>query len=58
MFNERDIELEMAAQLAAGEIETGLFRVGAKFVVMDRVDDEVTFVWFDEMNAFGNVPAA
>jgi hypothetical protein len=48
-MEEHEIEALLRAKLEAGEIETGLFNAGLKYVVMDRVGEELTFAWFDEI---------
>lgn len=42
-----EIEALLKAKYEAGEAETGLFSTGVSYVVMDRVDDEFTFDWFE-----------
>jgi hypothetical protein len=47
-MDREEMEALLREMLEAGEIETGLFNAGQQFVVVDRVDDELLFVWFDE----------
>jgi hypothetical protein len=47
-MDREEIEALLQEMLEAGEIETGLFNAGQQFVVVDRVDDELLFAWFDE----------
>ncbi|BBB64224.1 hypothetical protein UNDKW_5951 (plasmid) [Undibacterium sp. KW1] len=42
-----EIEAFLKTKIEADEAETGLYDTGEWFVVVDRVDDEFTFQWFD-----------
>lgn len=41
-----EMEAVLKAKIEAGEAETGLYETGLAYVVVDFVDDEVTFEWF------------
>ncbi len=43
---QEDIEAILKAKVEMGEAETGLYDTGLCYVVVDRVDDKVTFQWF------------
>lgn len=42
------IEAALRAKYEAGELDSGLFNTGLSWVVMDNVDGELQFQWFDE----------
>lgn len=42
-----EIEAVLKAKIEAGEAETGLYDTGLRFVVVDRVNGEFTFEWFE-----------
>lgn len=50
-----DIEFLLKAKIEAGEAETGLYDLGISYVVVDIVDDKMTFQWFDHMMPFSDV---
>lgn len=50
-----DIEALLRAKVDAGEAETGLFSTGLAYVVVDCVDDVVTFQWFSYAMPFSDV---
>lgn len=43
-----EIETALRARYEAGELDTGLFNTGICWVVMDNVNGELTFQWFDD----------
>lgn len=45
-----EIEALLKQKYESGEAETGLYNTGLQFVVMDMVDDELTFQWFCAAN--------
>lgn len=45
---EAGIEALLRAKYEAGEIDTGLFSTKGSWVVMDKVDGEFQFQWFEE----------
>lgn len=42
-----EIEAVLKAKIEADEAETGLYDIGLQFVVVDRVNGEFTFEWFE-----------
>lgn len=42
-----EIEAALRAKYEAGELDTGLFNTGICWVVMDNIDGELQFQWFD-----------
>lgn len=42
-----EIEAILKAKIEADEAETGLYDTGLWFVIVDRVNGEFTFQWFD-----------
>lgn len=50
-----DIEALLKAKVEADEAETGLYSTSLAYVVVDRVDDVVTFQWFDDAMPFSDV---
>lgn len=50
-----EIEAVIKAKLEAGEAETGLYDTGLWFVVVDRVNNEVTFQWFESAMSLNDV---
>ena len=56
--NRVEIEEVLCTKYEAGELDTGLFYTGHAFVVMDNVDGEVHFAWFDEAVPLEQVQAA
>lgn len=50
-----DIEIVLKVKVEADEAETGLYDCGISYVVVDRVDGEVTFQWFEHAMPFGDV---
>lgn len=49
-----DIESLLKAKVEAGETETGLYSTGLAYVVVDRVDGQVTFQWFSHAMPFSD----
>ncbi|RTL29327.1 MAG: hypothetical protein EKK47_13575 [Burkholderiales bacterium] len=43
-----EIETALRAKYEVGELATGLFNTGICWVVMDNVNGELAFQWFDE----------
>lgn len=50
-----DIEALIRSKLDADEAETGLYNTGLAYVVVDRVDGEVTFQWFGDVMPFAEL---
>ncbi len=42
-----EIEKFLKAMISIGKAETGLYSTGISYVVVDRVNEEFTFQWFD-----------
>lgn len=49
------IEDRLRAKYEAEEIDTGLYSAGVQYVVMDKVDDVLTFTWFECMHSIANL---
>ena len=54
-MDQEQIEALLKKKYEAGEVETGLYKTGLQFVVMDTVDDQVTFQWFLEARDLGDL---
>ena len=54
--SQESIEATLRARHAAGELETGLFSVKGQYVVMEAVDEQLVFTWFDEMTSLDARP--
>lgn len=50
-----DIEALIKSKIDADEAETGLYNTGLAYVVVDRVDGEVTFEWFGDAMPFADL---
>ena len=50
-----DIEQLLRAKYEAGCLDAGLFSTGLAFVVMDNVDGNLQFTWFDDATDFEQV---
>lgn len=48
-MDQEQIEALLKKRYADGKVDTGLFNAGIRYVVMDIVDDEFTFQWFDHI---------
>ena len=44
-----DVEALLRQKYEDGEADSGLFDTGLCYVVMDNVDGELMFTWFDHM---------
>lgn len=53
-----EIEAILKAKIEANEAETGLYDTGLSFVVVDRVEGEFTFRWFDSPMLLDDVLSA
>ena len=49
---QEDIEAWFQKSLQNNEVETGLYDVGLSKLVVDRVDSEIVFTWFDNVESF------
>ncbi len=50
-MDRNEVEALLTRKYEAGEAETGLYNTGLQFVVMDVVDGEVTFQWFQDAHS-------
>lgn len=53
----QDIEAFIRSKLDAEEAGTGLYHTGIAYVVVDRVDGQVTFQWFGDAIPFDSLLA-
>lgn len=54
-MDQKEIEALLRAKYEDGGMGTGLFNAGVQYVVMDNVDGELTFTWFDTMNTIDDL---
>lgn len=54
-MDQNEIEALLRAKYEAGEVSAGLFDAGIQYVVMDNVDGELTFTWFDTMKSIDDL---
>ncbi len=52
-MTQEEVEALIAAKIESGEAETGLYKTGLQYVVVDRIsdgkNDRITFEWFSDL---------
>lgn len=56
-MNQAQIESVLSKAYFSGRLETGLYQFGKVFVVVDFVNDDLSFQWFSGVEALGDVTA-
>ena len=54
-MTQEEVEALLRTKYETGEISSGLFDAGIRYVVLDSVGDELTFTWFDTVESIHNL---
>lgn len=54
-MSKEEVEALLRAKYESGIVCAGLFDAGIQYVVMDNVDGQLTFTWFEAMEKIDNL---
>jgi len=53
-YRRERVESQLRAKYETGDADTGLYRDGSWYLVMDVVEAEMTFTWFEQVTELVN----